>query len=270
MASLSEVTTGVVHRPPELFIVGPPKSGKSTFAGSIPGAIAIPVGGEEGMDAIDCAKFPTANSYAEVLDSMRELYKEKHDYKAVIIDSVSALEPLIWREVCQKAGVDHLDKVAGGYGKGYERTVIMARKMLNGLDALRDKDMITVIIGHTAVKTFQDPVNEAYDHYVPTIHSKLSDAVSAWADAILFVGRKVIKKERDVGFGKKKAKAIEGGRALFTGHNPAYPADGRGVYGHLPPEMELDWNVFKSEVDKLIKARNKKADKASEPKKGKE
>lgn len=262
--SLASISKGARIRAPRIVLLGSPKIGKSTFAcGSrfeggklaetgINSPIVIPIKGEEGIDALDVASFPTCQSFDDVLACITSLYSEEHEYRTVVIDSMSALEPLIWDKVCKDHNVTSIEEVGGGYGKGYTEATYLWRQLCNGLDALREeKSMASCLIGHVHVKRFDDPGGDSFDQYQGDIHGKASAVITKWADLILFANTKVAVKKEDVGFNKKKARGIDtnaGARFLFTQNRPAHPGGGRGIYGQLPYELPLDWAAFQNAV----------------------
>jgi hypothetical protein len=258
--SLDSVTTGTRLRPPRIILLGVEKIGKSTFASQADGAIFIPVKGEEGIDSIKVAQFPTCQSFQDVLSCVGSLYQEKHEHKTCVVDSASALEPLLWRECCKnnvdKNGnfcpVDSIEKVGGGYAKGYTEALNLWRQLTEGLDALRnEKNMAIIIIGHVKIKRFDSPEGDSYDQYQFDLHEKASNLMYRWADAILFAKNKVVVKKEDIGFGKEKKRGIDntgGQRFIYTQKTPAYPCGGRGVYGQLPNELPLSWQAYMSAI----------------------
>ena len=262
--SLASISKGAQIRAPRIVILGSPKIGKSTFAcGSrfdggklaetgLNSPIVIPIKGEEGIDALDVASFPTAQSYDDVIACITALLTEEHEYRTVVIDSMSALEPLIWDQACKQHNCSSIEEVGGGYGKGYTEAAYKWREITQGLDALREnKGMASILIGHVQVKRFDDPNGDSFDQYQSDINGKASAVVTKWADLILFCNTKVAVKKEEVGFNKKKARGIDtnaGARFLFTQNRPAHPGGGRGIYGALPYELPLDWAAFQNAV----------------------
>jgi hypothetical protein len=174
----------------------------------------------------------------------------------VCIDSVSALEALVFADVCQRNGqVDSIEKVGGGYAKGYTEAVNVWRKLTEALDALRnDRNMASILIGHVKVKRCDSPDGASYDSWQWDINEKASSLLYRWADVILFCNTKIVVRKEDIGFGKEKGKAIDisgGQRFLYTRKNPAYPSGGRGVFGQLPAELPLNWGSFMDAVTKV-------------------
>ena len=246
--SLESISRGVQHRAPRIVCLGGAKVGKSTFAAGANNPIFLPVKGEEGIDALDVARFPAAESFDDVIGMLGVLYNEQHDHQTVVIDSTSALEPLLWQNVCRANNVDGIEKVGGGYGKGYTEALDRWRLMTDWLDALRaQKNMASILIGHVKVKTFNDPTVDAYDTYTFDINDKASAMLYRWADCILFANTKAAVTKEDQGFNKTKARAIDtaaGQRFLYTQKRPAHPGGGRGAYGQIPYELPLEWQAF--------------------------
>lgn len=111
--------------------------------------------------------------------------------------------------------------------------------------------MASIIIGHVVIGRFDDPNGESYDQYKWSLSPKVSVQLYAWADSILFCNTKVAVKKEDVGFKREKKRGIDmggGNRFLYTQRRPAHPGGGRGVYGHLPYELPLDWGNFRDAV----------------------
>ena len=250
--SLTQIQKGVQHRAPRILMLGVEKVGKSTFAAGAPNPIFLPIKGEEGIDALDVASFPTASNFADVIGYLGVLLGEDHEYQSVVIDSTSALEPLIWADVCRLANVGSIEKVGGGFAKGYVEALAQWRLLTDWLDALRaQKNMASILIGHVKVKAFNDPTQDSYDTYMWDINDKASAMLIRWADSILFANGKAAVKKEDLGFNKAKGRAIDtaaGERFLYTQKRPAHPGGGRGVYGHLPYELPLTWQAFQDAV----------------------
>jgi hypothetical protein len=248
---LTDITHGTQDRPARIILAGVEKIGKSTFASGAPAPIFVPVKGEEGIDALDVSRFPVANTFKDIMDAMESLATEDHDFKTVVIDSASTTEPLIFDDVCAEYQVPTIEKVGGGFGKGYAEAVKRWRDLMAALDYLRaEKQMGCILICHVAVKTLSDPTSESYDQYVLDLNKQAVSALQRWSDAILFANAKTFIKKEQVGAKEIKKGVQRDERVLFTQKRPAHPGGGRGVLGQLPYELPLDWN----EYEKAIKA----------------
>lgn len=254
--SLKSITHSVTIRPPRMILLGVEKIGKSTFAAGADSPIFIPVKLEEGIDSLDVPKFPVCKTLDDVLDCLGVLSTEDHDYKTVVIDSGTALEPVIWEAVCAENSVNNIEKAGGGYGKGYLEALYKWYEIQNALDYLRDnKNMASIIIGHVKVKRFDDPERASYDQYQFDINDKVAASLYRWADIICFANIMIDVVAEEQGFNKKKIKAVDldvGNRYLFTQKTPAHPGGGRGVFGQLPPEIPLDWGAFQDAVAEVL------------------
>lgn len=266
--TLASLSDRAVMKAPRIVLLGTEKIGKTSFAcgsrianGSVEevginSPVVISVRGEEGANELAVPKFPVAQSLDDVMSAIGSLYNEKHDYRTAVLDSASALEPLVWDSICQQSGSASIEKVGGGYGKGYTEALGTWRNILDGLDALREhKNMSSIIIGHVKVKAVNNPDTDAYDAYQMDINEKAANLLYRWADLILFANVKVVVKKEDTGF-KDKARAVDishGQRFLYTQKRPSHPGGGRGVSGRLPYELPLDWYAFQNAVATLCK-----------------
>ena len=264
MLSLESISKGKAVRAPRIIVLGVEKIGKTAFSvgtrfengqiaeTGINSPIVISAKGEEGSDALDVAKFPVCTSYDQVMEAIGVLYAEDHKFQTAVLDSASAMEPLVWDSLCAEYKVSSIEKIGGGYGKGYTEAVARFRSILEGLDALRARrNMASIIIGHVKVKRFDDPAGDSYDQYQFDINDKAANLLFRWADLILFCNTKTIVKKEDQGFGQEKKRGIDttgGQRFLYTQKRPAHPGGGRGIYGQLPYELPLDWSAFEAAV----------------------
>lgn len=247
MSLLAQVQHGRTPKPPRVMVYGPPGIGKSTFAANSPKNIFVPI--EDGLDEIDCDKFPQPTRYDEVLSALDELRTQPHDYESVSVDSLDWLERLIWDKLCGDFGVNSIEKVDGGYAKGYTHALTYWRDFLAHLNALRlARGMVVILIAHAKIERFEDPESQPYDRYSPRLHKHASALVSEWCDAVLFATRKIRTQTDDAGFNRKRtiAHAIgkDGGeRILRATGGPSCIAKNRfGITEDLP----LSWAAFMS------------------------
>ena len=242
MTLLKQIHKGREPKPPRIMLTGVEGIGKSTWAASAPHPIFIQT--EDGLDQIDCHKFPLAKSFGDVMGALSDLYSEKHAYQTVVIDSLDRLELLVWDEVCRQHGAKSIEKADGGYGRGYVHALTHWREVVEGLEALRnDRGMAVILIAHVRVERFQDPESTAYDRYAPRLHKHACALLVEWVDAVLFATRKFRTETEDAGFGRERTIAApvgaDGGeRILRTVGSPTCVAKNR--YG-LPAELPLSW-----------------------------
>ena len=219
--------------------------GKSTTAADAPNPIFIPT--EDGLDQIDCASFPLATRLADVDAAVRTLIRENHDFETVVIDSADWLERLVWDALCEQYGVNSIEKVDGGYAKGYTHALTHWRKLLGDLNTLRNQcGMCVIVLAHAKVEKFEDPEFSAYDRYSPRLHKHVTALVTEWADAVLFATRKFRTESEEAGFNRTRSIAValgtDGGeRVLRTVGGPSCVAKNRHS---LPAEIPLSWQAL--------------------------
>ncbi|GIW90174.1 MAG: hypothetical protein KatS3mg109_0606 [Pirellulaceae bacterium] len=217
----------------------------STFASQAPRPIFVQT--EDGLDEIPCDKFPLAVDYDDVVAALVELRTASHDYETIVIDSLDWLERLIWDKLCAQYGVNSIEKVDGGYARGYTHALAFWREVIEHLSELRlQRGMVVLLIAHSKVERFEDPESTAYDRYSPRLHKHAASLICEWCDAVLFATRRFRTQTEDAGFGRTRTVAQpigrDGGeRILRCVGGPACVAKNR--YG-IAEELPLSWNDF--------------------------
>lgn len=241
MSFQDNLVVGKQVLPPRIGIYGTHGIGKSTLASKFPAPVFIST--EDGLAGLDVTSFPRASSVAEVEASIRSLIKEKHDFRTVVIDSVDWLvEPLIVTQI----EADN-DEKARSYGKGQVMVAESFREILQGLDVLRRKrNMNVVMIAHSAIVRYEDPRTEPYDRYQPKLQNRCNALFQEWVDVLAFAAFKVLVKKTDVGFNNTVARGITTGeRLLHFIETPAFVAKNRY---ECPEEVEMTFD----ELSKVV------------------
>jgi hypothetical protein len=245
MSLMQKIHRGKKPMPPRLVLYGTEGIGKSTFASQAPAPIFVQT--EDGLAEIECDEFPLATTFEEVQTALSELHAEQHDYQTVVIDSLDWLERQIWDVLCRQHNVTSIEKVDGGYSKGYTHALTYWRQTLDALNRLRnDRGMVVICIAHAKVEKFEDPEASAYDRYSPRLNKHASALVCEWSDAVLFATRKFRTQTEDAGFNRKRTIASpigkDGGeRILRCVGGPSCIAKNR--YG-IAEELPLSWAAF--------------------------
>lgn len=230
---LSSIKRGPDLKPPRLFLYAVEGIGKTTFAASAQKPIFIQT--EDGLGALDAARFPMVERIDDVRNAIGTLYQQEHDFETVVLDSADWLEQIIAKEIESTHEAKDL-----AYGKGALKQAEVWRELLDGLNALRnERGMAVILIGHCQIKRFDSPETEPYDRYMPKLQERSSALVREWADAVLFANYRTVVKTTDVGFKKEVSRGITTGeRLLYTTEKPAYMAKNRYA---LPDSMPLSW-----------------------------
>lgn len=235
MSWKDKLVVGKQELPPRICIYGNHGIGKSTLAAQFPNPIFIST--EDGIDSLDVTSFPKATHVNEVVENIKILIKEDHDFKTVVIDSVDWLvEPLIVSNV--ESSHDQKDLA---YGKGQMLVAEEFREILQGCDVLRRRrGMNVVLLAHASVVKFEDPRSEGYDRYQPKLPNRCNALLQEWVDILAFASFKVIVKKSDAGFNQQKTRGITTGeRLLHFVEQPAFVAKNR--YS-LPDDFEMTFD----------------------------
>lgn len=249
MSILETITRGKTPKPPIILLYGQEGVGKSTFAAKAPKTIFIPT--EDGLNEIDCAKFPISKQYQDLKQKLYAIRDEAHDFETLAIDSISAAERMLFRYICEKSGVTNILDALGGYGRGYKEYSDEWLNIFDLLSEIRDKrNMSIILIGHCDVVRVISPRIGQYDQFQPRLYKKALDILVESTDGVFFATRKVRKTTEDAGFNKKTTRTEVIGR---DGGDRIIITDGGGIDGpqiakrrfeNLPQELPLDWNAF--------------------------
>ncbi len=232
MSLLSQIHVGKRPAPRRCMIHGVQGVGKSTWAAASDHPIFIQT--EDGLGEINCAKFPLARSFGEVMAALEELRGTPHDFKTVVIDSLDWLERLIWAEVCTAENVSNIEKI--GFQKGYTYALNYWRPFLDALDLLRrERGMAIVLIAHTKIEKFQTPEDSAFDRFSPRLHKLASALIAEWTDELFFA---CYSSATD----PKKVKNVTPERIMRTSEGPTHVAKNRL---NMPPELPLEWEAYR-------------------------
>ncbi len=250
---LDKITSGIEIKPRRIMLYGTHGIGKSTFGSKSPSPIFIQI--EDGIGQIAAHKFPLAELFEDVMESLKVLYEESHKYKTIVVDSLDWLEKLIWAKVCEDHNKKSIEEI--GYAKGYVFALTYWRQFLDGLSALRShKSMACILIAHSKIEKFDDPESDPYDRYSPKLHKHASGLMQEWVDEILFANYEVFTNSEEDGFNRKRIKATgEGERVLKTTERPSHIAKNRL---NLPDELPLSWKAYAKHINPKKEEKNGK------------
>lgn len=209
------LTVPTKNKPIIMTIVGEGGIGKTTLASLFPKPIILRT--EDGTMSLDgrddVALFPVAKKSQECFDYISMLGTEEHDFKTLIVDSITQLNILIEKEIVElDPKAKSLNSALGGYGAGFSAVSEVHRKFREWCGMLSsDKDMNIVFIAHTDTEVIEMPDQDAYTRYTIRMNKK---SVSHYSDNVDVVGYLKLKTFTTGGGDKKKA--ISNGERIMT------------------------------------------------------
>lgn len=246
MISLKSIKETKTNNPYRLLIFGIAKLGKSTFAAGSEKPIFIPC--EDGLDNIKTNAFPLCKTWQDVLECITSLYKEQHEFKTVVIDSIDWCEKLCHEAVSKEHNVDGIEKI--GYAKGFSFSADKFNELLQGLNALRlEKGMNVILVAHSEIRRFDDPLTDSYDRYQIKLHKTVGKMVTEWCDIIGFAQQEMVTKvEKEKGFKDARVIPVDlGNRVLRLIGTANYDAGSRY---DMPATVPLIWTEFEKAFNK--------------------
>tara|TARA_R110002012_G_scaffold7140_1_gene33664 strand:- start:3497 stop:4270 length:774 start_codon:yes stop_codon:yes gene_type:complete len=240
MSLLQQITSarpsGGPIPPVRMNIQGTDGIGKSTFgAGSID---PIFIQAEDGLSFINAPRFPQADTWAEMLEQIKSLVTEEHQYKTVVLDTTDAAAKLGEAYVCEQNGWSSAADPKAGYGAFYVAEENAWVHLLSGLNVLHtQKGMNVILLSHVASKAYKDPELEPYDRWEMRCNKKVNSLIKDWVDFNLFANYET----QLIKDGQKARGVSYGNRGLYTRFAAAYDAKSRL---ELPNKLEFSWNNF--------------------------
>lgn len=174
--NLSSLSKPTGQRPVIMTIFGEAGLGKTTLAAMMPKPVFIRT--EDGTMSLqgneDVSLFPLATSSQDVLDQIEALATQEHDFKTVVLDSITQLATMIEAEiVAADPKAKSINQAGGGYGAGHNSAADRHRIVREWLGALAyEKGMNVVFIGHADTETMDLPDMDAYGRYTIRMHKK--------------------------------------------------------------------------------------------------
>lgn len=251
--NLPGVITKSKWLPPLMCIFGTPGIGKSTFAAGAPNPIFVTT--ENGVDNLDVARFPKADTLDEFMRNLRLVANDEHDYKTVVIDTMTGLMELYYQAKKNASGYDFV-----GYG-GHSGWSGVARDVKAELMPLlfkcKARGMFVIILAHTGEYTRKNPLGPDLLVAAPSI-SKF-----VWKELLgdlEVIGRADFVYTAQTIKGGNKAKAstdvetVDGVqvkvRQLCFESGAEQDCKARAGY-ELPATMPLSWEAFESALGNI-------------------
>lgn len=198
-------------------ITGDAGLGKTSLAATFPNPIFIRA--EDGLQAIPTATrpdaFPLLSNVDMLWDQLTALIKENHDYKTLVIDSVTQLDNLFTNHIVDTDPKKPrtIAQALGGYGAGFQALSSLQGRVRKAAGILNEtKGMNIVFIAHSETETIELPDQDPYTRYNIRMQKK---SVSHFIDNVDLVG--YLKLETHTfGDGERKKAISDGTRILVS------------------------------------------------------
>lgn len=236
---MSLTVTKVRQRSPALVISGPGGCGKTTLASTFPSPLFMLTEHPGNLLQADTLnEGQPYQSFDGFMSDLRLVFKEKHDYRTLVIDAADGLETLINDKICQEGGQTSV--AAFPFGKGYAESLSQWNRFLSALDKIREgRGMTVIIIAHVEVSSYEDPAAQTYSRWSIKLYKKLAMRTHDWSEAHLFCGYQTAIKREEQGFGRERARGIgTGERVVWTEERPSHMAKNRFS---MPEQLPMDF-----------------------------
>lgn len=246
MSILKNAIKGRIERPPFMCLYGFEGVGKTTYASSFPNPFFIDT--EEGTTEFAEASRLFPKTWQEIEEIINDLSKPGHGYGSIIVDTITQLEPLINKVVCEENDWETIEDP--GYGTGFKVAGVRWLWLVKALRKIRNEQNIPILFcGHAKVKSKDDPsYNESYDRNELLLNNHAAGIIKSNVEFLAFAKNEVsfIKQK-----GKQKSRAYDtGNKLIYTEYRVAFDAKNR--FG-LPPYFEMPRENGYQELDKMIK-----------------
>lgn len=234
--SLLATISKPADRPVICTITGDAGMGKTSLAATFPNPIFIRA--EDGLQAIPEERrpdaFPLLGKAEDLWEQLMALVQEEHQYKTLVIDSVTQLDTLFTGFIVESdpKKPKTINQALGGYGAGFDALSALHARVRKAAGALNErKGMHIVFLAHSETKTIELPDQDPYTRYDIRMHKK---SVSHYVDNVDLVGH--VKLETFTrGDGERKKAFSDGTRLLVTYAAAAQVSKNRyGITEDLP------------------------------------
>lgn len=211
------------------YIYGAPKTGKTTLATQMPGALLLAF--EAGYNALPGVMAQDVTTWGEMKQVYRELKKDavKQAYRAVVVDTIDIAAEKCQKYVCQQNGIDSLGDL--GYGKGWTAYKQEFNEVFRGLAQL---GYAVFFIGHDKEVTIGEG-QDAKTIIRPALSNSTKTVIAGMADIYGYAHQ-------------TKANAM----SVLTLRSPDGSIECGGRFKYLPAEIEMSYDNLANTVQEAI------------------
>lgn len=243
-------------KPPILTIPGFPGAGKTTLAGLFPNPVFIQAEDSETIfESVQSDNQPTflprlpkpnakknISTKAILLEQLRELATEKHDFQTLVIDTVTSLNFLLELEIVEffpGKESNSVQDACGGFQKAYDIIASWHNEIISACNHLRNhKNMGIVFLAHTGERKIKNnpELSGEYNVYGLNMHYKSEKIYTNLSDAVLYLKQIEYAQGHESG---KKGETLKRGRITKTAERILITASD-GVIGYVNAKTRYD------------------------------
>lgn len=257
MSLLTGAKKSALNNPLIITLFGDAGSGKTSLACEFENAFMIQTRGEsvprdvssqpDQLDAVGGRKTesePYIWDESELFDQLFALVRDEHNYKTLIIDSVTGLEELFVQNIIdvQPSKQKSMNAAGNGYGSAWDMVAAKHGRVRKAAELLRERRGMNVIfLCHADVERVEPPEGEPYTKYALQLHKKKTAPIyTNQSDVVGFVHQRMF----TTGDGDVKKAKTSGERVIGVDLTPANVSKNRlGLTGSL--KYEKGNNPFK-------------------------
>ena len=194
--SILDTISKPAERPVICTLLGDAGLGKTSTAATFPKPIFIRA--EDGLQAVEESErpdaFPVIDKVDQLWDQLKALIKEEHEYKTLVIDSVTALERIFIAHVIDTdpKNPKSIAQAQGGYGSGPQAVRSLHHRVRKACGFLNEKKgMHVVFIAHAETETIELPDQDAYTRYNLRLGKKSQAPYTDDSDIVGFIKLKM-------------------------------------------------------------------------------
>jgi len=255
------VTTKAQIQAPMITIIGMPHAGKTTLAAMFPKPVFIQAEHSQTVfeewpldkqpDFLPRLPEPNKRNNTSTLEALkgqlRDLLTETHDFKAVIIDTVTTLNVMFEKEVVlfdEKPDIKSIVQACNGYQAGYDAVSRMHAEVRIACEHLRRlKGMTIVFLAHCGIGRIKNrPDAEPYATWTLDMHEKSRHVYINQVDAVIYLKIKDIV----VGMEADKKGNIKKFGKMVTSEERVLITSSDGLIGFVDAKCRYD---FPKEID---------------------
>lgn len=186
--SIADIVGVTKNRAPIITIAGEMGMGKT----SIPWPDPIFICTEDGLQSIPEEKrpksFPMVKSLDEIIKYLTMLISEEHEFKTLVIDTISRMDSLLSEHVIKNDPnrPESLNRALGGYGNGPAAVAALHWRIRKACQLLNEKKSMTIVfLSHAETETIELPDSDPYMRYTLRMGRK---SMSPYTDDVDLVG----------------------------------------------------------------------------------